>query len=632
MNYQEGMTMTVTFADQGVCDPRIKFAAGVAAFDAASLNCAAGIYAAINTPLTLPRQTAGGIPGEFLDMLEVEVRDEADGGATFVFGFKIEPLRWGASPGRASHGAFTAYDGSGRAGVELAGGEVATLLGLRVARLPLLMRNGKPVWLWATEIPEALIRASGEHAMTEVLAKLMREGNANGNWCVSNVMIPRLRISYWRRLGEVLAANPDAMLDMTWEASFDVAGIELGPAESGPKSDSEDFVCLGAEHPMICWLGVPGSDIPFQAVATLAESWPRIASGQRRSLATVETITALSPIEGADRIELARVRGWGVVVGKGEFAVGDRCVYLEIDSLLDTSRQPFAALAARGERTDASGRRGHVLKTARLRGVYSQGIAYPLSAFSVDGFPELPDLGSISVGADLTDALGIVVWEPPMSVSMAGELAPFPSRVQKTDEERVQNLAQILSVMDGDWVATEKVDGTSTTFALDGGQFAVAGHNWAILPNPDNALWQIAAKYGIEERLREWAKGCGLQAVAVQGETYGEKIQGNPLKVKGLHFAVFNVAVDGRRIPRRHWPPFALELSVPVIDGLAPPASVEDALAQADAQKSLINPQAPVEGIVWRSARDVSVKLPDETIAEASFKVVSNRYLLKHDR
>ena len=39
----------------------------------------------------------------------------------------------------------------------------------------------------------------------------------------------------------------------------------------------------------------------------------------QRALAHIEKIASLSPIEGADRIEVAQVLGWKVVVKKGEF-------------------------------------------------------------------------------------------------------------------------------------------------------------------------------------------------------------------------------------------------------------------------------------------------------------------------
>ncbi len=53
-----------------------------------------------------------------------------------------------------------------------------------------------------------------------------------------------------------------------------------------------------------------------------------------RKLVSIQVIDSIAPIEGADNIVQARVMGWTVVVKKGEFAPGDRCVFFEIDSLL----------------------------------------------------------------------------------------------------------------------------------------------------------------------------------------------------------------------------------------------------------------------------------------------------------
>ena len=46
-----------------------------------------------------------------------------------------------------------------------------------------------------------------------------------------------------------------------------------------------------------------------------------------RKLASVQVISNLRSIEGADRIELARILGWNVVVKKGDFKVGDKVIF-----------------------------------------------------------------------------------------------------------------------------------------------------------------------------------------------------------------------------------------------------------------------------------------------------------------
>ena len=53
-----------------------------------------------------------------------------------------------------------------------------------------------------------------------------------------------------------------------------------------------------------------------------------------RKLASIRKVLTTKPIEGADAIELAVVDGWQTVIKKGEFQVGDLCVYFEIDSFL----------------------------------------------------------------------------------------------------------------------------------------------------------------------------------------------------------------------------------------------------------------------------------------------------------
>ena len=68
-----------------------------------------------------------------------------------------------------------------------------------------------------------------------------------------------------------------------------------------------------------------------------------------RTLATVAIIESLHPIEGADAIVRARVRGSDVAVRLDEFLAGDRILYFEVDSPLDTSQDRFSFMVPRGQ-------------------------------------------------------------------------------------------------------------------------------------------------------------------------------------------------------------------------------------------------------------------------------------------
>lgn len=112
----------------------------------------------------------------------------------------------------------------------------------------------------------------------------------------------------------------------------------------------------------------------------------------QRALAHIEKIASLSPIEGADRIEVAQVLGWKVVVKKGEFQVGDKVVYIEIDSKVPASNPYFAFLQDRK----------YKVKTIKLRGQISQGLVVP-----VDVLP----YGVYKIGDNVTEILGITKIE-----------------------------------------------------------------------------------------------------------------------------------------------------------------------------------------------------------------------------
>lgn len=95
---------------------------------------------------------------------------------------------------------------------------------------------------------------------------------------------------------------------------------------------------------------------------------------ETRKLAHIEVITALNPIQGADKIEVADVLGWKCVVKKGEFKVGEKIVYIEVDSVMPAIPE-FEFLKERNYR----------IKTIKLKGQVSMGLVLPLSILNTVG-------------------------------------------------------------------------------------------------------------------------------------------------------------------------------------------------------------------------------------------------------
>ena len=235
-----------------------------------------------------------------------------------------------------------------------------------------------------------------------------------------------------------------------------------------------------------------------------------------RKLVSIQSIDALESIAGADNIEKARVMGWNVVVKKGEFSVGDPCVFFEIDSVLPDGPPWSEFLRPRGFR----------IRTLKLRGILSQGLALPLSAFPTES-------ASAHWGdGDLRDRLSVIKYEPelPDTREIAG---PFPARVPKTDEIRLQSALGVLDEIRGQpFYVSTKCDGTSATFVRTDGELTAASRNWALAPGT-NRVWRLAESYQLADRIPI--------DFAIQGEICGPGLLKNRLGLSAVDLFVFNV-------------------------------------------------------------------------------------------
>ena len=124
-----------------------------------------------------------------------------------------------------------------------------------------------------------------------------------------------------------------------------------------------------------------------------------------RKLARVVLIDSLHPIEGADRIELAMVGGWQVVVQKGLYVAGDKAMYFEIDSLLPLDHPAFASMSSLSSKLQfvIDGKQYVRIKTMKLRKQLSQGFCVPLADVNAST--------GCNIDADFTKTLGIIKYE-----------------------------------------------------------------------------------------------------------------------------------------------------------------------------------------------------------------------------
>lgn len=399
-----------------------------------------------------------------------------------------------------------------------------------------------------------------------------------------------------------------------------------------------------------------------------------------RSLAHIEKVAWVKPIANADNIELIGINGWQCISKIGEMKLGEKVVYIEIDSLVDKDDERFAFLEPKH----------YKIKTmklgAKLGGVFSQGLAMPLSLF--------PELGDPEIGTDVTNQLKITYSNPNdvarksnkpdkktrinsmmarlhkthpklvktsifkflarrdwgikilfilFSRKMDNIETKFPTKfefIHKTDEIRCENINQEELFSDKEpWIQTVKLDGTSSTYLLERKkhnkfEYYVCSRNVRQMNENQetyherNVYWDMEHKYNIRAFLETYLKNNpDVSYVALQGETVGVGVQNNPHKLKDTQFFGFNFidSIRGR------WNSVeAAKLCaenginwVPIVStAYVLPDDMETLKTQADGNLADYLPGASGlrEGFVYRSYD-----------GQRSFKNVSRQYLLKHE-
>ena len=408
-------------------------------------------------------------------------------------------------------------------------------------------------------------------------------------------------------------------------------------------------------------------------------------ANSERELAYVVLIDGIEPIPGYDRVEHAIVGGWRVIVQKDQFNVGDPAIYFEIDSRVPADKECFAFLE----------KRHYKVKTLKMCKTISQGLLMHAEDFgwtiSVTGNIADSSIRPCIIEPDhtihyaddesrfLTQKLGVVYaddednqrkaapvdkykkmtqrhpsifkkpwarwlmkrkWGRKLMFLLFGKKKDkkngWPSWVSKTDEERVQNMPWILNSTNK-WIATEKIDGSSTTFTMKRGKFGkkdfyVCSRNVCFdsVDKPcyydTNVYWEMAKKYNVYEVLKsmldvrpdeEW--------ITIQGETYGAGVQKRDYSLEGHDFAAFNLIFSScGRVSTEEMVSTLSKYNIPCvpvlgknIDFINTFATVEDMLLDADGLSEIDG--KPREGIVYRTMD-----------GQKSFKAVSNSFLLKY--
>lgn len=392
-----------------------------------------------------------------------------------------------------------------------------------------------------------------------------------------------------------------------------------------------------------------------------------------RQLVTIREVSNVFPIEKADAIEAVQVDGWVCVAKKGDFTIGQKAVYFEIDSFIpaDCPADLLDMSSFKDRFTTYLGVEGMRVKTIRLRGQLSQGLLTPLPA----KYQKLSN-------EELEKVAKVVKWESASerennnaSGNSGKKTRAFPSFIIKTDQERVQNLspAALQKFFESPYNITYKLDGSSCTlFAVRKGSrfyaevaeaqlpklnwfkrtlirmnlmkdpspeviFGVCSRNVWLTQEDDSVFWQMARQYREKIcKLIEPVDGCrpSPNAVVVQGEIISPSIQGNHEQIDEPAFHAFGIGFEKKPndyiraiyVSNRNNPELNAEVAewratlnfVPTLslqEGFE--KTVEGCLKVAEGKS--MNGKTFREGVVFWNSRG------------ESFKAISNSYLLKKE-
>lgn len=382
---------------------------------------------------------------------------------------------------------------------------------------------------------------------------------------------------------------------------------------------------------------------------------------KERELAYVVKVDEIRPIEGADRVEVAIVNGWHIMVRKDQFKPGDLAVYFEIDSKVP-AEEPFMFLEPKHFKIKTQKYfKGTVISQGLLMGFEDFGWekdAYKLGDFltqklkvtyaveednarkasSVDKYKKMAQRHGKLFSHQPFRWLMRRTWGKKILFLFFGKTSDkktgWPAWVAKTDEERVENMPWIFDNK-SPFVATEKIDGTSTTFTMKRGKFGkndfyVCSRN-VVFDKPDkncfydtNVYIEMAEKYDIEKILESiLTDDPTLDWVTLQGETYGAGIQKRDYGLKEHRFAGFNfiTSKEGRWDSVRA-AKFMAQYNIPWVpildENYILPDTIEELRAFSHSEGSRIDGVIK-EGIVFRS-QDGSM----------SFKCVDPEFLMKY--
>jgi RNA ligase (TIGR02306 family) len=305
------------------------------------------------------------------------------------------------------------------------------------------------------------------------------------------------------------------------------------------------------------------------------------------SVCYIATINEITPIIGADNIELAVVGGWNCITKKGEQKVGDLVMIATTDAVI-----PFELSEKMGVTNYL--RNGGRVRTVKLRGVYSECLIIPIK--------HIPFMENYYDGKDMMSVMDIYKYEPPVKMVQlaSGKKIRYQDNPNFHVYYKFPNLKNVPDMFTNDDLVeiTRKIHGTNARYGIVKKnklsffdkvkkflrladkwidyEFVVGSHNVEKGSDSNgfydtNVWYEIEKKYDIKNKLWKYVRAYEPaiigDGVTLYGEIYGAGIQkGYDYGLKEIEFVGFDIKGNGEYLPTYNaWAIIEKQLKLPYV-------------------------------------------------------------------
>ncbi|MCK9597038.1 RNA ligase (ATP) [Candidatus Pacearchaeota archaeon] len=320
-------------------------------------------------------------------------------------------------------------------------------------------------------------------------------------------------------------------------------------------------------------------------------------------------IDKVTPHANADKLELVIIKGWQVVIVKGQFKEGDTAIYVPVDAVI-----PLELSEKWGVTKYLNNQR---VRAARLRGEMSYGFLAPNDE-------------NLEVGLDVSEKYGIIKYVQPEELNMGDNETPHPSFDKYTDIENIKNFPDI--IQPGEKVVfTEKIHGTNSRVGLiakDSEIIPIAGSHTMRKKLIEGTRYSKPYFIpGVREMLEAIFAKKYASVVIAYGEIYGYKIQDLQYGLnKNADFRVFDIKVNGSYLDWDEVIKYCREYGVKYVPELyRGPFDMELAKKYSTGNTTLTTEKQIREGIVIHPLKERN----DPKLGRVILKLINDDYILR---